>query len=263
MWREFERLKRDGITNRTDEGEYLERILIDFLSCYLPRKLSVGRGYVMNEDGNTSLQQDVIIYNADNYVLLRNTDGFQVYPVESVYAVIEVKSTLSKQVLKDANENAASIKYLSGVKIYIEPGTGKIVELEQFGAVVFCGLFAFQADSSLQTCLENFDELSSSIDFGCILDRGLMCYLDHEKMVDEKKPIVRTKSTPNREKDMVCSIAPQNPGASAIVLALLLEHIISHAEENKATAGKYSMLNYLKIPPSAYSMVYKKWIGNE
>lgn len=257
LWSEFERLKRDKITNKTDEGEYLEKLLVNFLKRYLPKKLSVGRGYIMNEGGNTSLQQDIVIYNSENYILPKNTEGFQVFPIECVHSTVEVKSTLSKPVLRAANKNAQSIKYLSGTRLKVEVETGDVVDLEQYGSVVFSSLFAFRSDSSLETCANNFEELSTAIDFICILDKGNICHYDNEEIICDEHVAVRTTTTPNHKNDGIMFFHPKKSGPSALVLASWLEHIISHVEKHGENKGKYSMYNYLKIPPSVYSIGYK------
>ena len=258
LWSGFERLKRDKITNKTDEGEYLENLLINFLKRYLPKKLSVGRGYIMNEEGKTSLQQDIVIFNSENYILLKNTDGFQVFPIECVYSTVEVKSTLSKPVLRAANKNVQSIKYLSGTRLKVEVATGDIVDLEQYGSVIFSSLFAFRSNSSLETCANNFEELNTAIDFICILDKGIICHFDNEEKVGDEHVVVRTTTTPEHEKDGIIFFHPKNSGPSALVLASWLEHIISHIEKHGESKGKYSMYNYLKIPPATYSVGYRQ-----
>jgi len=257
IWTEFERLKRDNITNKTDEGEYLENILVDFLRTYLPKKFSIGRGYIMNEEGKTSLQQDIVIYNAENYVLLKNTEGFQVFPIECLYATVEVKSTLSKQVLKEANRNVQSIKHLSGARLTVDKETGNIVNIEQYGSVVFSSLFAFRSDSTLETCTNNFEELSTAIDFLCILDKGVVCHIESEQNFDKEHVIIKTTTTPKREKDGLMFLQPKNAGPSALVLALWIEHIIAHEKEHGESRGAYSIYNYLKTPASAYSARWK------
>lgn len=257
MWVAFERLKRDSITNKTDEGEYLENIVVDFLRKYLPKRFSVGRGYIMNQEGKTSLQQDVVIYNSDNYVLLNNTQGYQVFPVECVHSTVEVKSTLTRKTLEMANRNVQSIKHLSGVALKVEIKTGDIVDAQQYGAVIFSSLFAFQSDSSLETCADNFEELSTSIDFLSILNKGNICYFEKEEKIDSEHVVVSTTSTPNRDTNGTMFFHPKVSGPSAFVLASWLEHIMSHEEKHGSSKGKYSIYNYLKVPKTAYSCRWK------
>lgn len=257
MWSEFERLKRDKITNSTDEGEYIENILVKFLERYLPKRLSVGRGYIMNEEGKTSLQQDIVIYNADNYVLLKNSKGFQVFPVECVHATVEVKSTLTRPILEAANKNVHSIKCLSGTRFKVEVATGDIVDVSQYGSVIFSSLFAFQSDSSLKTCVSNFEELSTSIDYLSILNKGNVCYYSKVERLDAEHVVIDSTSVPDRSKNGIMFCNPSKKGPSAYPLATWLEHIIAHEQKYGSSKGRYSIYNYLKIPASEYSLGWK------
>ena len=70
--------------------------------------------------------------------------------------------------------------------------------------------------------------------------------------------VVKTTTTPQREKDGTMFFHPKVSGPSALVLASWLEHIISHAEKHGESKGKFSVYNYLRVPPATYSVGYKK-----
>jgi Domain of unknown function (DUF6602) len=251
----FEMIKKDKGLNRTDEGTLVENLVVDFLERYLPKRLSVGRGYVMSDDGKTSLQQDVVIYNADDYILLKNIEGCQFYPIECVYAVVEVKSTLTKSTLKVANRNARSIKYLSGTKLTVHRETGEIQDVDQYGAVVFSSVFAFKSGSKLETCMKNVEDESTSIDSVLILNKGLINYARVEKVIGDEYFVVKTMTSPTRqddlitpdqeEKDSLLAYEPMSEDNLGGILGLLIEQIVSHAEEYKEKGGRFSLLNYL------------------
>lgn len=257
MWRAFERIKRDDITNTTDEAAQTENIVVAFLHTYLPRKVSVGRGYIMNASGSVSLQQDVVVFDPSSYVLLKNAAGSQVFPVECVYATIEVKATLSKRNLEEANKNVDSIRRLSGAALKVDLKTGDIVDVEQLGAVVFSSVFAFKADASLEACAKNFEDVAATLDFLCILNKGIVCCLENERAAGEGHVWVSTTTTRADAGNGYMFLAPKTEGASALPLAFLLGHIVSHVEEHAASRGRYSMYNYLRIPKSAYSIAYR------
>lgn len=255
MLREFENIKQNKALNKTDEGSLVEAIVVDFLDRYLPKKLSVGRGYVMNSEGKTSLQQDIVIFNAEDYVPLKNTQGVQFYTIESVYATVEVKSTFTKPTLKKANKNTNSIKYLSGTAIRIDATSGEIEDISQYGSVVFSSIFAFRSVSKLQTCMQNVETESSSVDSVVILNKGLINYARVIKDFGDGHVVVRTTTTPVREDDLLSSneekdhvigyeaISEENLGG---ILGQYIEQIVSHVEKTNDQRGSYSMLNYLK-----------------
>src|SRR5215510_13211423 len=79
------------------KGEELEEIIRAFLVKNLPKLYGLGTGFIIDTfSKETSRQLDIIIYNAQTTVPLKNYDKFQVYAVENVVAVISVKKYLDK-----------------------------------------------------------------------------------------------------------------------------------------------------------------------
>jgi len=93
------------------KGDFREDTLKDFLlDGRLPEKYGIGSGVIISPTGEVSKQSDLIIYDKQNCPLLLQSDSNQVFPIESVYCVIEVKSKLSKTELVNAMENIAMLK---------------------------------------------------------------------------------------------------------------------------------------------------------
>lgn len=86
-----------------DKGILRELFLKDLLNFFLTSQFSACSGHIIDSNGEQSSQQDIIIF--DNRVLpafIREQNvGF--VPAESVLATIEVKSTLKKEDLLNAN----------------------------------------------------------------------------------------------------------------------------------------------------------------
>ncbi len=75
-------------------GNQVEISVRDYLKLRLPTKYYVTHGHIIDAEGNTTPQLDVIISDFVNLPsLLRASDGTEYVPIESVYAVGEVKST--------------------------------------------------------------------------------------------------------------------------------------------------------------------------
>lgn len=108
---EFTELSAE-IDHNLTAGEAREAVLISLLQKYLPKRVGVDRGFVIDARGNQSLQIDVVIYD--------NTVGsvFEVahtkfFPCETVLAVGEVKSDLASTAkLNDSLEKIRSVKAL-------------------------------------------------------------------------------------------------------------------------------------------------------
>lgn len=95
-----------------DRGEFRERILESFLRPYLPKCYGLGSGAAFSIDGASSRQLDVVIFDeVFSNVLFRDSNN-SLYPCESVYGEIEVKSNLDTNELNVATENIRSLKLL-------------------------------------------------------------------------------------------------------------------------------------------------------
>lgn len=109
--------KSKDIKHPRDLGDAREEILRKFLisSGYLPKRYEVSQrsARVASTTGNLSNEIDILLYDPLDSVSLMQREGvFEVFPVESVYGVIQVKSRLNKKEIKEGLENLASFKRL-------------------------------------------------------------------------------------------------------------------------------------------------------
>lgn len=96
------RFKESGFINHSgDKGENREEFLMDFLKNHLPKRYGVTKGEVITKEGLRSHAIDIIIYDAVNCPILYSGKT-SILPVEGVYGIIEVKSSLSKSEFEDA-----------------------------------------------------------------------------------------------------------------------------------------------------------------
>lgn len=107
-----------------EKGGIRERRVADFLSGVLPRRLAIGSGHIVNKREDISDQTDIVIYDAIDGVALPIDRYYSLFPCESVYATIEVKSKLTasdgdcgpRGTVWECCENTTSIKRLRQVK---------------------------------------------------------------------------------------------------------------------------------------------------
>ena len=101
-------------TSPTTVGAAMEQPVRDQLEQILPRGIAVGSGFVIDSEGGTSRQTDIVLYERDICPVfsINNTPETTYYPCEGVIAVGEVKSTLDRQSLEDAFKKIASVKRL-------------------------------------------------------------------------------------------------------------------------------------------------------
>jgi len=119
----------DAARDLPEKGRRREAVLRQFLRAHLPQRFAVGTGEVATPWGEMSRQADILIYDALHSTPLLGDAESLVVPVESVYAVIEVKPRLNTMWLREAIAAVRSVKALR-----IPDGPGPPI----FGAVIAC-----------------------------------------------------------------------------------------------------------------------------
>jgi hypothetical protein len=93
-------------------GAATEQRWIDLFNRYLPQRYRATSAFVIDADGWRSRQIDIAIYDHFYSPLLFHDETQPSIPAESVYAVFEVKQTLTAEWIKDAASKAASVRRL-------------------------------------------------------------------------------------------------------------------------------------------------------
>jgi hypothetical protein len=111
MLQSFEGWDRQ-IPHDGEKGGIRERRVSDFLAKHLPSKYGVASGHIIDKRGATSLQEDIVIFDRFNCPVLEIDPYYQVFPCESVYATVEVKSTLDSGEIEKCVEHTAQLREL-------------------------------------------------------------------------------------------------------------------------------------------------------
>jgi len=146
------------VAHRGSKGTIRENILRKFLEeGRLPSKYGLGSGEIVGRIKATSRQSDLIIYDKIDGVTLLYDEHTQVYPIDCVYGIIEVKSGLSKTEFIDALEKIAAFKSMAPhghVQLSRGGGTVSFPRSRPFGMV-----FAYNlAGNSLVSLTANLRE---------------------------------------------------------------------------------------------------------
>jgi hypothetical protein len=156
LYRQAEAVKHVG-----DRGENREAALRDFLREHLPRRYGVTKGEVITKSGEQSHSADVVIYDALDCPVLYSGET-AILPIEGVYGIIEVKSTLSKAEFVDATKKIEAFKKLAPRDLSVIK-TREYVTVHRpsrpFGAVLGYSL----AGNSLDSLASNFEERNQEI----------------------------------------------------------------------------------------------------
>lgn len=109
----FRAVNHNGLKEQLRET--LVRLLLRPL---LPPQVGVGTGEVITHNGKTSTQQDVVVFDKTDVPPLLVGDVGGLFPLESLVYTVEVKSILSIEELRKANESARSIDTVLGDLTY-------------------------------------------------------------------------------------------------------------------------------------------------
>lgn len=117
------KIYRDQITSvmphEGEKGRIIEEIIKDAVTKVLPRKFSIGTGVLIANDGRTSNQTDVVIYDHFTNAPLLSEFSAHIFPIEIVYATIEVKAQIDQTQLVDSLQKIATIRQMADQKRYV------------------------------------------------------------------------------------------------------------------------------------------------
>ena len=116
-------IRRDFASHNLSAGENREDLVEGFLTTHLPPKFGVSTGMVISHDGVFSNQADLyVVVDEQNNAPLHASSRNKLWPVEAVYALVEVKTTLNPADLADAVAKGRRFKSLA--RRYCQVGQG-------------------------------------------------------------------------------------------------------------------------------------------
>lgn len=169
-----------------ERGRIAEEIIKSVLARTLPKRFSIGTGVIFSADGQVSSQTDIVIYDNFHNSPLLSEFGSCVFPVETVYATVEVKSVLTKRELRSSMDAIMRLRSVGKKRHYvipgliIEDGKGKSVSLKRIQTVPPRNYIVAFSQKGLGPKYENFctnlreclDEDDSHVHGVCVLDRN-------------------------------------------------------------------------------------------
>lgn len=194
------------VTHNGAKGRIRERkIICDYLDKYLPGNIGVGNGEIIASNGEISSETDIVLYDKFSTPYLLKEEAYQIFPVECVYGVIEVKSHLGQRELEDAAEKIRVAKSLP--KIAFEKQIGPIARSSKlygkdwpyFPMVGFVIAYDSIELDSLAHKLRDLQKTTAPehrIDSIWILKKGMIVPLDLNSKMIELSPSPTTSSVP-------------------------------------------------------------------
>jgi hypothetical protein len=187
MRAEFESA-RAALSHSGLKGTAFEGTVKNFFREYLPDRLGVATGQLVDSTGSLSKQLDVVIFDKSKSPILYENNGVQVIPVECAYAVIEVKARLDARELPSIHANMLSVKnlkktaYYDGNSAIVETNTLYGQEWKHWPTNYFVFGFESPDPRTMQVPVIEYHNSSLQqphmrIDLMCILDRGVFLNL--------------------------------------------------------------------------------------
>ena len=150
-------------------GDATEVSWIDFLRTYLPDKYNIDKAIVIDSEGNTSKQIDIVIYDAVFTPFIFNQNGSKYVPAEGVYAVFEVKQD-AEGYIETAGDKVRSVRELKRTTTAMVNG-GKPNPARNLTKIIG-GLLTSSCSYQPDTFKQHVKNLSGleGLDCGCCLD---------------------------------------------------------------------------------------------
>jgi hypothetical protein len=234
-------LEANSIAHMGDRGENRESILRKFLEDHLPARYGFAKGQVINSSGEISHSADIIIYDRLSCPLFY-AGQTAILPVEGVYGIIEVKSTLSKTTFLDAAGKINDFKKMSVRNVGIvrkEQSTNLRFSSRPFGMI-----FAYQlADNSLESIAANLVEANNEkiielfTNITCVLGVGNVFLRKIRWDLGEISPMMDTDSMAETKE-----ILDYNLRTGKSVDNVMID---VHAEKSTESFGRF--LSYLHV----------------
>ena len=177
--------KASDFEHKGIKGDERAGPLAAFMNEHLPKRFSIAKGEAIDFKDNRTGQLDILIFDTMACApLIVGTENHLV-PAESLYAVIEVKSILTKQHLESSFANAGKLKQL-------RPYKKKFITARKDGSDASDGnprcihvIFAYKSDikkdgwasaeyARISAAASLHDQEISAIDRVIVLDRGVI-----------------------------------------------------------------------------------------
>lgn len=187
---------RKANKNPNAKGDESELTWLKLFDDHLPHRYRSVKGIVIDSNGDESDAIDIIIYDRHYTPIIYNQQGYPYIPAESVYAVLESKQELDKELIEYAGVKAESVRKLKWTSGKITAITGNHGPREPF--VPLAGIVAYESSwkppfgDAFMKSLDGLTE-PQRLDFGIAAANG--CFeVNHEKKEVKTYPPERALS---------------------------------------------------------------------
>lgn len=169
------------------KGDASEKVWLELLQKYLPRRYQAETAHVVDSKGEFSEQIDVVVFDRQYSPFIFHFEGQTVIPAESVYAVFEAKQEIDASQVAYAQKKVASVRRLHRTSLPI-PHAGGTFPAKPL-IPIYGGLLTFESGWSPPLGLPLLEVLNGGdaggrLDLGCVAAHGYFS-LDRNKGIYE------------------------------------------------------------------------------
>lgn len=166
---------RKTLSHPGTKGDASQRIWLQLLRTYLPKRYSAESAHIVDSNGAFSDQIDVVIFDRQYSPFIFHFAEQTIVPAESVYAAFEAKQAINAAQVRYAHDKVASVRRLTRTSLPI-PHAGGRYEPKELQPIIG-GILVFESEWSpplgdpLIAVLQeaNADQY---LDMGCVAAHG-------------------------------------------------------------------------------------------
>jgi hypothetical protein len=169
-------LARRTMGHAVAKGDASEGVWLGLLRKYLPERYQAAKAFVVDSDGVSSNQIDVLVFDRQYSPFIFEMNGQTVVPAESVYAVFEAKQSINAAEVRYAKNKVASVRRLHRTTQPI-PHAGGVHDAKTLPWIIG-GLLTLESDwrpplgAPLADALEDAEPADGCLDLGCVAAHG-------------------------------------------------------------------------------------------
>jgi hypothetical protein len=157
------------------KGDASERVWLELLNKYLPRRYQAEKAFVVDSKGAFSEQIDVVVFDRQYSPFIFHYENKIIVPSESVYAAFEAKQAINAVEVDYAQKKVESVRRLHRTSLPIPHAGGTYPPKPLIH--IYGGILTFESDWTPAFGNPLLDALSRGraegrLDFGCIAAHG-------------------------------------------------------------------------------------------
>jgi hypothetical protein len=170
-------IARKTFSHPGTKGDASERVWLELLQKYLPKRYQAEKAHVVDSNGQFSQQMDVVIFDRQYSPFIFNFEDEIIVPAESVYAVFEAKQTINENYVKYAQDKIESVRKLYRTSLPIPHAGGTYPSKPPIS--ILGGILTLESDWKPAMGKSLNDSLllaPGSLNLGCLAAHGYFNY---------------------------------------------------------------------------------------